>query len=162
MRLAIVSDTHLPRGARVIPAACIERMRAADAILHAGDFMQPEVLADLRALGPPVHAVAGNVDSPELHVELPATRVVRVEGVSIAMLHDSGPAGGRFERLRRRFPDAQAVVFGHSHLPLLEARDGFAIFNPGSPTERRRAPRHTMGMATVQGDRVAFELIELD
>src|SRR3954462_10386292 len=99
MRLAIVSDTHPPRGARVIPAACIERMRAGDAILHAGDFMQPEVLADLRALGPPVHAVAGNVDSPELHVGLPATSVVRVEGVSIAMLHDSGPAGGRFERL---------------------------------------------------------------
>jgi putative phosphoesterase len=162
MRLAIVSDTHLPRGARAIPAACIERMRAADAILHAGDFMEQSVLADLRALGPPVHAVAGNVDAPELHVELPATRIVQAEGVRIAMLHDSGPAEGRFERLRRRFPDAQAVVFGHSHLPLLEARDGFAIFNPGSPTERRRAPHHTMGMATVDGDRIEFELIALD
>ena len=162
MRLAIVSDTHLPRGARAIPAACIERMRAADAILHAGDFMEHSVLADLRALGPPVHAVAGNVDAPELHVELPATRIVQAEGVRIAMLHDSGPAEGRFERLRRRFPDAQAVVFGHSHLPLLEARDGFAIFNPGSPTERRRAPHHTMGMATVDGDRIEFELIALD
>ena len=162
MRLAIVSDTHLPRGARVIPAACIERMRTADAILHAGDFMDPSVLEAIRALGPPVHAVAGNVDSPELHVKLPATRIVQAEGVRIAMLHDSGPAEGRFERLRRRFPDAHAVVFGHSHLPLLEARDGFAIFNPGSPTERRRAPHHTMGMATVEGDRIEFELIELD
>jgi uncharacterized protein len=162
MRLAIVSDTHLPRGARVIPAACIERMRGADAILHAGDFMEPSVLEDLRALGPPVHAVAGNVDAPELHVELPATRIVKAEGVRIAMLHDSGPADGRFARLRRRFPEAQAVVFGHSHLPLLEARDGFAIFNPGSPTERRRAPHHTMGMATVRGERIEFELIELD
>jgi putative phosphoesterase len=162
MRLAIVSDTHMPRGTRAIPAACVERMRGADAILHAGDFAEPEVLAELRALGPPVHAVAGNVDSPELHVDLPATRVVRAEGVRIAMLHDSGPADGRFERLRRRFPKVEAVVFGHSHLPLLEARDGFAIFNPGSPTERRRAPHHTMGMATVQGGRIAFELIELD
>jgi uncharacterized protein len=162
MRLAIVSDTHLPRGARVIPAACIERMRGADAILHAGDFMEPSVLEDLRALGPPVHAVAGNVDAPELHVELPATRIVKAEGVRLAMLHDSGPADGRFERLRRRFPEAQAVVFGHSHLPLLEARDGFAIFNPGSPTERRRAPHHTMGMAAVRGAAIEFELIELD
>ena len=162
MRLAIVSDTHLPRGARVIPAACIERMRNADAILHAGDFMDPSVLEDIRALGPPVHAVAGNVDAPELHMELPSTRNVQAEGVRIAMLHDSGPSDGRFERLRRRFPGAQAVVFGHSHLPLLEARDGFAIFNPGSPTERRRAPHHTMGMATVEGDRIEFELIELD
>jgi putative phosphoesterase len=162
MRLAIVSDTHLPRGARAIPAACMEGMRGADAILHAGDFMELSVLEDLRTLGPPVYAVAGNVDAPELHVELPATRIVKAEGVRIAMLHDSGPADRRFERLRRRFPDAQAVVFGHSHLPLLEARDGFAIFNPGSPTERRRAPHHTMGMATVAGDRIEFELIELD
>jgi uncharacterized protein len=162
MRLAIVSDTHLPRGTRAIPAACVERMRGADAILHAGDFAELEVLAELRALGPPVHAVAGNVDAPELHVELPATRVVKAEGVRIAMLHDSGPADGRLERLRRRFPEVDAVVFGHSHLPLLEARDGFAIFNPGSPTERRRAPHHTMGMATVDGDRIEFELIELD
>jgi uncharacterized protein len=162
MRLAIVSDTHLPRGTRAIPAACIERMRGADAILHAGDFMEPSVLAELRALGPPVHGVAGNVDAPELHVELPATRIVKAEGVRIAMLHDSGPAEGRFGRLRRRFPEVQAVVFGHSHMPLLEARDGFAIFNPGSPTERRRAPHHTMGMATVTGDRIEFELIELD
>jgi uncharacterized protein len=162
MRLAIVSDTHLPRGTRAIPAACVERMRGADAILHAGDFAELEVLAELRALGPPVHAVAGNVDAPELHVELPATRVVKAEGVRIAMLHDSGPADGRLERLRRRFPEVDAVVFGHSHLPLLEARDGFAIFNPGSPTERRRAPHHTMGMATADGDRIEFELIELD
>ena len=162
MRLAIVSDTHMPRGTRAIPAACVERMRGADAILHAGDFMEPSVLEDLRALGPPVHAVAGNVDAPELHVALPATRIVKAEGVRIAMLHDSGPADGRFGRLRRRFPEAQAVVFGHSHLPLLEARDGFAIFNPGSPTERRRAPHHTMGMATVRGERIEFELIELD
>jgi putative phosphoesterase len=155
MRLAIVSDTHLPRGARVIPSACIERMRGADAILHAGDFMEPSVLEDLRALGPPVHAVAGNVDAPELHVELPATRIVKADGVRIAMLHDSGPADGRFA-------EAQAAVFGHSHLPLLEAREGFAIFNPGSPTERRRAPHHTMGMARVEGGRIEFELIELD
>jgi putative phosphoesterase len=161
-RVAIVSDTHLPRGARVIPAACVERMRGADAILHAGDLMEPEVLVALRALGPPVHAVAGNVDSSELRVELPATRVVQVEDVRIAMLHDSGPAEGRFGRLRRRFPDANAVVFGHSHLPLLEERDGFAIFNPGSPTERRRAPRHTMGMATIEDGAIEFELIELD
>jgi putative phosphoesterase len=162
MRLAIVSDTHLPRGARAIPVGCVKRMRGADAILHAGDLTELEVLAELRALGPPLHAVAGNVDAPELRVELPATRVVKAEDVRIAMLHDSGQPEGRFERLRRRFPDAHAVVFGHSHMPLLEARDGFAIFNPGSPTERRRAPHHTMGMATVHGDRIEFELIELD
>jgi putative phosphoesterase len=161
-RLAIVSDTHLPRGSRAMPDACVERMRGADAILHAGDLMEPEVLAELKALGPPVFAVAGNVDAPELQIELPATRLLDVDGVKIAMLHNAGPAEGRFERMRRRFPDAQALIFGHSHLPLLEQRDGFAIFNPGSPTERRSAPHHTMGMATVEDGRIEFELIVLD
>ena len=162
MRLAIISDTHLPRGARVIPDACLDRLRAADAILHAGDFSELSVLAELQALGPPVHAVRGNVDSAELQARLPLTRVVEAAGARIAMVHDGGPAHGRLERLRRRFPDAHAVVFGHSHLPLHEERDGFAIFNPGSPTERRRAPRHTMGLATIRDGRPMFELVELD
>jgi uncharacterized protein len=161
-RLAVISDTHLPRGGRVLPAACVEQLRAADAILHAGDLMELSVLAELEALGPPVHAVRGNVDSAELQARLPLTRVVSVDGARIAMVHDGGPADGRLERLRRRFPDADAVVFGHSHLPLHEERDGFAIFNPGSPTERRRAPHHTMVTATVQDGSVAFELFELD
>ena len=162
MVLAIVSDTHLPRGARRLPEACVERLRAADAILHGGDFMEASVLADLAALGPPVHAVRGNVDSAELQGRLPLTRVVEAAGVRIAMVHDSGPADGRLGRMRRRFPGAQAVVFGHSHVPLHEERDGFAIFNPGSPTERRRAPHHTMGVATVEDGRVRFELVVLD
>jgi putative phosphoesterase len=162
MRLAIVSDTHLPRGRRALPGECLARCRAADAILHAGDFMEASVLRALEALGPPVHAVRGNVDSAELAARLPLTRVVEAAGARIAMIHDAGPAAGRLERMRRRFPDADAVVFGHSHLPLLEESRGFAIFNPGSPTERRRAPHHTMGVATVEGGRVRFELVALD
>jgi uncharacterized protein len=161
MRLAIISDTHLPRGRRALPADCVERLRAADAILHAGDFMEASVLRDLAALGPPVHAVRGNVDSAELAAQLPLTRVVAAAGARIAMVHDAGPAAGRLERMRRRFPDVDAVVFGHSHLPLHEESGGFAIFNPGSPTERRRAPHHTMGVATVEEGRVAFELVVL-
>lgn len=162
MAVAVISDTHLPRGARVLPAACLARLRAADAILHAGDLIELSVLTQLEALGPPVRAVRGNVDSAEVQARLPLTRIVDVEGARIAMIHDGGPADGRLGRLRRRFPDADAVVFGHSHLPLLEERDGFAIFNPGSPTERRRAPNHTMGMLTVRDGRAAFELVELD
>ena len=211
MKLAIVSDTHLPRGGRSLPAECVERLAAADAILHAGDFVAAEVLERLESLGPPVHAVHGNVDEPallmrlpavrlleaadailhagdfmelsvyealcaigpplwgvrgnvdsaELQARLPLSRVVAAEGVRIAMLHDAGPSAGRLARMRRRFPDADTVVFGHSHLPLLESADGFAIFNPGSPTERRRAPVHTMGEALVEDGRVTFSLIEL-
>jgi putative phosphoesterase len=162
VRLAIVSDTHLPKGARRIPEACLERLRAADAILHAGDLIEVSVLRELEALGPPVHAIAGNVDGPGVRALLPPTRIVEAGGARIGMIHDAGPAAGRLERMRRRFPDIDAVVFGHSHLPLLEsAPDGFAIFNPGSPTERRRAPRHTMGIATAEGGRLRFELIAL-
>ena len=161
MRLAIISDTHMPRGNRALPAACLEQLRAADAILHAGDFMELSVLEDLQALGPPLHAVRGNVDSAELQARLPLTTVVDAAGARIAMIHDAGPATGRLDRMRRRFPDAQAVVFGHSHIPLHEERDGFAIFNPGSPTERRRSPQHTMGLATVHQARVTFALVAL-
>jgi uncharacterized protein len=162
MRLAIISDTHLPRGTRRIPTACVERLKAAEAILHAGDFIEASVLAELEALGPPVHAVHGNVDSPELRARLPAVRIVDADGARIAMVHDGGLADRRLERLRARFRDVDAVVFGHSHIPLHEERGGFTIFNPGSPTERRRSPRHTMGVATANQGRVTFELISLD
>ena len=164
MELAIISDTHMPRRGRALPRACVERLRSVDLILHAGDVMEAEVLAEIQALGPPVHAVRGNVDSVELQARLPLTRIVEAGGARIAMIHDAGPAAGRLERLERRFPDVQAVVFGHSHMPLLESSSdgGFTIFNPGSPTERRRAPHHSMGAATAQDGRIAFELVVLD
>jgi putative phosphoesterase len=162
VRLAIVSDTHLPRGSRALPPACLEHLRAADLILHAGDFIELPVLEELEALGPPVCAVRGNVDSAELQARLPLTRIVEAAGARIAMVHDAGPSAGRRARMRRRFPDVHAVVFGHSHIPLLESEDGFTIFNPGSPTERRRAPKHTMGLATADHGEITFELVPLD
>jgi uncharacterized protein len=151
----------MPKGDRSLPEACMARLRAADAILHAGDLMAVEVLELLESLGPPVHAVHGNVDEPALQLRLPAVRMVEVAGTRIAMTHDGGPAAGRLERLRRRFSDADAVVFGHSHQPLHEERDAFQIFNPGSPTERRRAPSRTMGLATAQNGRLSFTLVSL-
>jgi uncharacterized protein len=163
MLIAVISDTHLPRGARRLPDACVEAIAGADLLLHAGDFVSLDILRELEALGPRVAAVHGNVDSAELRGLLPAERVVEAGETRIALVHDAGPGRGRLERMRRRFGDrAQAVVFGHSHLPLHErAEDGFQIFNPGSPTERRRAPVHTMGMARVHGDRLEFQLVEL-
>jgi uncharacterized protein len=163
MLIAVISDTHMPRGGRRLPDGCVERIAAADLLLHAGDLMTVEVLRELEAIGPPVAAVHGNMDTAELRRTLPAERVVEAGGARIAMVHDAGPRTGRLERMRRRFGDhADALVFGHSHLPLHErAADGFQIFNPGSPTERRRAPAHTMGMARAEAGRLEFELIEL-
>jgi uncharacterized protein len=161
MLVAVISDTHMPRGARRLPDAFVERIRAADLLLHAGDYVTVEVLRELERIGPPLVGVHGNVDTAELRRLLPAERIVRVEDARIAMVHDAGASAGRLERLRRRFGDsADAVVFGHSHLPLHErAADGFQIFNPGSPTERRRAPAHTMGLAQVEGSSIEFRLI---
>jgi putative phosphoesterase len=161
--VAVISDTHLPRGNRTLPAACVERLRSADLILHAGDLVTADVLADLRALGPPVQAVHGNVDDEQVRRLLPSARLVDAGGARIAMTHDAGPAGGRLGRLRARFADADAVVFGHSHIPLHERDDrGFQIFNPGSPTDRRRQPVHTMGLARVGDDGgLSFELVDL-
>ena len=156
IEVAIVSDTHLSRGARHLPDACLERCAAAGAIFHAGDLIELGVLEQLQALGPPVHAVHGNVDVPAVVAALPATLEVDVGEVRFGMVHDAGAAAGRLGRLRRRFPTCDVVLFGHSHIPLHES-DGapgaaaFQIFNPGSPTDRRRQPRHTMGVARIDG-----------
>ena len=161
MLVAVISDTHMPRGGRRLPEPFVEQIAAADLLFHAGDFSTLDVLRELERIGPPLTGVHGNVDSAELRRLLPAERIVRVEDARIAMVHDAGPAAGRLERLRRRYGElADAVVFGHSHLPLHErAEDGFQIFNPGSPTERRRAPAHTMGEAEVEGSSIEFRLI---
>ena len=136
-------------------------MRASDLILHAGDFTYPEVLHGLEQLGPPVAAVHGNVDTDELRKALPEARIVNADGVKLAMVHDAGPSTGRLERMRARFPEADAVVFGHSHIPLHEERDGFQIFNPGSPTDKRRQPFFSMGVARIDAGAVRFELVRL-
>ena len=164
MLIAAISDTHLPRGRRRLSDDCVERLRQADLILHAGDISTAEVLADLEQIGPPVKAVYGNVDSEELRSRLPEQLQIDAAGTRIALIHDAGPATGRLKRMRKRFRKARAVVFGHSHIPLHEqaADDGFQIFNPGSPTDRRRQPRHTMGSADVGPDGIDFALVELD
>jgi putative phosphoesterase len=163
MLIAVISDTHLPRGSRRLPEACLERIAAADLLLHAGDFSTLEVLRELEAIGPPVAGVHGNVDSAELRRLLPEERVVEAGGARIAMVHDAGARSGRLERMRRRFGERVGlVVFGHSHMPLHErAPDGFQILNPGSPTERRRAPTHTMGLIEVTDGLARCELVSL-
>ena len=161
VRVGVVSDTHMAGGRRHLPARCAEILSGCDLVVHAGDIMSLEALAEIEAIGPPVRAVAGNMDGWELRARIPDEDVLDLEGVRLALVHDAGPAAGRLERLRRRFPDAHAVVFGHSHLPLHERAGGFQIFNPGSPTERRRAAHHSMGVAEVADGAIEFELIAL-
>ncbi len=155
--IAVIADTHMPKGRRALPEVCVERIREAEALLHAGDFSAASVLAELRGLCPVVLGVHGNVDDAELRSELPESLEVEIGGRTVAVLHDAGPAKGRLSRMRARFPDADAVVFGHSHLPLHEEEGGFQIFNPGSPTERRRAPRLSMGLLHPDPAGLRFE-----
>lgn len=159
--IAIVSDTHMPKGKRELPEECVRICREADLIIHGGDFSEASVLEMFKGFGPPLVAVHGNIDSKDLRSRLPDTTTVEVESVRLGLIHDSGLRKGRLSRMRKRFPEHDAVIFGHSHLSLHEQGDGFQIFNPGSPTERRRSPFKSMGRAEVKGSGIRFELVEL-
>ncbi len=168
MRVMVLADTHLrgtslPQGRRArLLDALWSRLAGADAILHAGDVLDAGVLELLEATAP-VHAVLGNNDR-DLSGLLPLTRLVDIGGVPIGMIHDSGPAEGRARRMRRRFPECDVVVFGHSHAPVNEmGEEGQLLFNPGSPTQRRAQPVHTLGELRI-ADRtvISHRIIALD
>ena len=130
-------------------------LERADRILHAGDLLETSVLHVLSSYAPTL-AVKGNVDGPD--VDLPEILEFEVGGVPVAMIHDSGPKKGRRSRMKRRFPDARVVVFGHSHIPLLEDEGGLMLLNPGSPTDRRRQPEHTFALLWVEGGEARAEV----
>jgi putative phosphoesterase len=154
MRVAVLSDTHAPRFWKGCPPAVAEQLRGVDLILHAGDVCTSAVLVELSTYAP-VKAVAGNNDGPDVTAwGAPDVLEFDLDGVPVAMTHDSGPAKGRTARLRRRFPAAELVVFGHSHIPWDVVADGQRSFNPGSPTDRRRQPHGTMGLIVVDGGRL--------
>lgn len=160
MTLAVVlADTHISEGStRRLPDAACRQLRRADVILHAGDVLGAELLELLGRLAP-VHAVLGNNDR-SLIGALPEVLDIDVDGVRIGMIHDSGPTAGRAARMHRRFPASDVVVFGHSHQPIdAEGVGGQRLFNPGSPTQRRRAPGHTIGVLACEAGRLVHHAI---
>ena len=154
MRVLAIADTHIRRNTRRrLPDRVWHEAGQSDVILHAGDVLVPEVLDQLGGYAP-VHAVAGNND-PELVDALPVTRTLDLAGLRVGLVHDSGRTQGRERRLRRWFPDCDLVVFGHSHVPVnTEGDEGQWLLNPGSPTERRRQPNHTVATFEVAGGRL--------
>lgn len=158
MKVAVVADTHTRGMSRTIPMGAWPYLETADHILHAGDVVEPDVLDELKTLAP-VTAVMGNCDALDVR-DWGATDEVEVElgGIRIAMLHDSGPKQNRWERMRERFPNARVVVFGHSHMPHNEDRDGLLLFNPGSPTWKRRAPFTSMGLLWIDKGEIEAEI----
>jgi putative phosphoesterase len=154
MKLAVLADTHAPRYWKACPPPVARRLEGVDLILHAGDVCRAWVLEELTAFAP-IRAVLGNNDDPDVAAwGAPETLRLDLDGLPAAMVHDAGPAPGRPRRLRRRFPGARLVVFGHSHIPLDLTEDGVRLFNPGSPTDRRRQPRGTMGLLRVEDGRL--------
>jgi putative phosphoesterase len=160
MLIAALSDTHMPDRARTLPEPLLDRLRTVDLILHAGDFTKLAILNHLRSLAP-VEAVLGNVDEPALALELPRTRLVQVGRFRLGLVHGDGPGGGTtLERARRAFDRVDCIVFGHSHQPYLGTHRGALMLNPGSPTDRRRAPRPSFALVTV-GDTLGAEILYL-
>jgi putative phosphoesterase len=160
MRVMALADTHVRRGGnRRLPNSVYDALADVDAVLHAGDVLDRDLLDELSGFAP-VYAVLGNNDH-ELSGVLPETRFVELDRVRVGMVHDPGPRAGRPARLHRRFPEADVVVFGHTHEPCADVGvDGQLLFNPGSPTQRRRQPHHTFGLLDLDdGTVVAHRIV---
>jgi putative phosphoesterase len=161
LRVLVVSDTHIPDFAKELPPRLIEEAKRSDLILHAGDVTAAAVLEELTTYAP-VHVAIGNNDGPDISRWGGRLEVrLELEGMRIAMLHDSGQSKGREERMRRRFPDADVVVFGHSHIPIDTEDEGQRLLNPGSPTWKRRQPNATYGVLEIGEGRLSSEIVAL-
>jgi putative phosphoesterase len=158
--VAVLSDTHIPGRARDLPPEAWKVVAASDAVLHAGDVTDPAFLRDLAAVTQ-TYAVLGNNDL-DLGPSVPERLHLDLAGTPVAMVHDSGPRAGRRARVRQWFPDARVVVFGHSHIPMLEDDGDLLLLNPGSPTDRRRMPTFTMAVLRLDpGQPPEAQLLDL-
>jgi len=158
--VAVISDTHIPERAPILPPPLVRHLVHADLILHCGDFTSAKVYDDLRLIAE-TRAVYGNCDSYELSSRLPEKEIVEVNGKVIGMVHGSGPPRGLLDRVKREFNDCDVVLFGHSHIPLIERDGGVLYANPGSPTDRFSAP-HPTYLRLMIGEKIRAELVELD
>ena len=155
MRLVVVADTHVPQRARDLPAEVWAAVQRADAVLHAGDWVDVALLDALEQRSARLIGVYGNNDGPALRARLPEVARATLGGVRFAVVHETGQAAGREARCAARFADADVLVFGHSHIPWdSTAPGGLRLLNPGSPTDRRRQPDKTYLTAVADGGRL--------
>ena len=157
MIVGVLADTHIPKRARSLPLQAYQQLQKADAIIHAGDVLVEELLRELETLAP-VYAVKGNNDGP---LDLPPRLDINLAGVQIGVVHETGQSEGRGRRLKRLFPESKVVVFGHSHIPTNEWYEDLLLFNPGSPTDKRRQPDYTMGLLHLTEGSVTGEIVTL-
>jgi len=155
MRVLVTADTHVPKRARALPSALLAAMTEADVVVHAGDWVDTATLDLFEARSRRLLAVYGNNDGPELRARLPEVARAELDGVRVAVVHETGAATGRDRRCAARFPDVDVLIFGHSHIPWDTTADtGLRLLNPGSPTDRRRQPLCTHMMVTIETGKV--------
>jgi uncharacterized protein len=151
MELVLISDTHLPIRAKKLPAAVWDAIDRADVVIHAGDWVSVDLLDELETRARRLIGCWGNNDGPVLRKRLPEVARASLDGLSVAVVHETGPAKGREERCEKAYPDVDLLVFGHSHIPWdTTTPRGLRLLNPGSPTDRRRQPYCTYQTATIE------------
>ncbi|MGK5680574.1 metallophosphoesterase family protein [Actinoplanes sp. URMC 104] len=155
MRLVLTSDTHLPKRARDLPPSLWAAIDEADVVIHAGDWVGEATLDAFEARSARLIACYGNNDGPGLRARLPEIAYATLDGLRLAVVHETGQSTGRTERCAARFPDVDLLVFGHSHIPWdTTAASGLRLLNPGSPTDRRRQPFCTYQTATIEAGKL--------
>ncbi|HEX4249789.1 MAG TPA: YfcE family phosphodiesterase [Pseudonocardia sp.] len=160
MRLLLISDTHLPGRGRRIPHALWREVGRADVVVHAGDWVDVPLLDELEARSRRLIGVVGNNDGPALRARLPEVATATLDGVRLAVVHETGAATGRERRCAATFPDTDVLVFEHSHIPWdTVAPSGLRLLNPGSPTDRRRQPTHTWMTARIDAGRLDYVVL---
>jgi uncharacterized protein len=159
-RIGVISDTHIPTRAARVPDAALRLFEDVELILHAGDHSSLAVIDQLSAYAP-VTAVQGNVELPEIVAALPITSELMVGGCAIGLVHILGDRAHHARNARAEFPAVRIVVFGHSHIPYFEDRDGLLLLNPGSATDRRRQPTCTVAILTITDGQPSANIIPL-
>ncbi|GAB3256203.1 metallophosphoesterase family protein [Arthrobacter pigmenti] len=161
-QLVIMADTHLPKRAKALPAGLWQAVRTADVVIHAGDWVEPELVDQLEAQSRRLLACYGNNDGPDISARLPLVAEAAIEELRFAVVHETGAKQGREARMDRQFPGCDVLVFGHSHIPWDTVTGaGMRLLNPGSPTDRRREPHCTFMTATVDGTNLDVTLHRL-
>lgn len=163
LNLVLVADTHVPTRARTLPAQVWSAVERADVVFHAGDWVSASLLEEFDQRCRSLVGVYGNNDGPDLRQRLPETAAVTLEGVRFAMVHETGQSRGREARCEALYPEADVLVFGHSHIPWdTTSPRGLRLLNPGSPTDRRRQPACTFMTAVVdKGGLADVRLLEV-
>lgn len=151
VRLLLLADTHVPARAKDLPIQVWDEVERADVVIHAGDWVTPDLLDEFEARSRRLLSVHGNNDGPELRCRLPEVARAELGGLRWGVVHETGAKARRGERMRAAYPDLDVLVFGHSHIPWDTEHDGLRLLNPGSPTDRRREPHCTYVTATVEG-----------